>query len=68
LQDDDPVAELDVDGGKATVKIGRDGSISIDAQSDVTLKSQGNIKLEGTEVSVKAQGQLTLKGATVNIN
>ncbi len=68
LQDDDPVAELDVDGGKATVQIGRDGSISIDAQSDVTLKSQGNINLEGSEISVKAQGQLTLKGATVNIN
>ncbi|GAK58618.1 Rhs element Vgr protein [Candidatus Vecturithrix granuli] len=61
LRDDDPVLEMDVDGGKATVKIDRDGAI--------TLESQGNIKMMGKEITIDAQSQLNLKGKTaVNIN
>lgn len=60
LRDDDPVVDLKVDGGKATLKIDRDGAI--------TLESQGNIQMKGTEITVEAQGQLNLKGAAVNIN
>lgn len=60
LQDDDPVADLKVDGGKATFKIDRDGA--------VTLESQGSIQIKGSEITVESQGQLNLKGATVNIN
>jgi uncharacterized protein involved in type VI secretion and phage assembly len=68
LRDDDPVVELSVDGGKATVQIGRDGAVTIESQGDVALKAQGNVNIEGTEINVKAQGQLNLKGAAVNLN
>lgn len=68
LQDDDPVVKLEVDGGKATVQIDRDGAISIQSQGDVTLETQGNLSVKGTEIKVEAQATLTLKGATVNIN
>lgn len=60
LRDDDPVVELKVDGGKATLRIARDGA--------VTLESQGKVEMKGSEVSIEAQGTLTLKGSTVNIN
>jgi uncharacterized protein involved in type VI secretion and phage assembly len=60
LRDDDPVVELSVDGGKATVQIDRDGA--------VTVTSNGNVKLEGADVNIEASGTLTLKGSTVNIN
>ena len=68
LRDDDPVVELSVDGGKATVQIGRDGTVTVESQGDVVLKTQGNVNIEGTEINVKAQGQLNLKGAAVNLN
>lgn len=60
LQDDDPVVELTVDKGKATLKMDRDGT--------VTLESRGSLRLIGNEIKVEAKGQLNLKGATVNIN
>jgi hypothetical protein len=59
VQDDDPVISIDV-GGNAGLTIAKDGAVSI--------KSQGDVKLEGNQISIEAQGQLTLKGATVNIN
>ncbi len=67
LQDDDPVIEFKV-GSSAKIQVGSDGAI--------TLESQGDIKIHGTNVSVEADAQLelkasgptTLKGATVNIN
>lgn len=75
LRDDDPVVELTVDGGKATLQIGRDGAITVESQGKVELKaqelsveSQGKVSLKGSEVSIEAQGTATLKGATVNIN
>ncbi len=60
LQDDAPVVELTVDKGKATLKMDRDGT--------VTLESRGSLRLIGNEIKVEAKGQLNLKGATVNIN
>jgi phage baseplate assembly protein gpV len=59
-QDDDPVLELTIDGGKASVKIDRDGAIAV--------QSNGKIALKGNEIAIEAQGELTLKGAKVNIN
>jgi uncharacterized protein involved in type VI secretion and phage assembly len=59
VQDDDPVISVDA-GGNAGVTIGKDGAVSI--------KSQGDVKLQGNAISIEAQGKLTLKGATVNIN
>lgn len=60
VRDDDPVAEIKVDGGKLTLRIDRDGAL--------TLESQGKVEIKGSEVAVEAQGQLNLKGSTVNIN
>lgn len=60
VRDDDPVVELKVDGGKATLRIDRDGA--------VTLESQGNVQIKGSEIAIEAQSQLNLKGGTVNIN
>ena len=60
VRDDDPVVELKVDGGKATLQIDRDGA--------VTLESQGKVQIRGSEIAIEAQSQLDLKGATVNIN
>jgi uncharacterized protein involved in type VI secretion and phage assembly len=60
LQDDDPVVKLEVDSGKATVQIDRDGAIA--------LKSNGKLQIEANEINIKATGQLNLKGATINLN
>jgi uncharacterized protein involved in type VI secretion and phage assembly len=60
VADDDPVIEIEVDGGKAKVVIERDGAIS--------FESQGKVQVKGSEITIEAQGQLTLKGATVDIN
>ncbi len=60
LRDDDPVAELTVNGGKARLTIDRDGA--------VTLESKGDLTLNGNAVTLEAKGELTLKGATINLN
>ncbi len=60
IRDDDPVVELSVDSGKATITVARDGA--------VTLESNGKVQIKGNEIAIEAQGQLNLKGATVNIN
>lgn len=60
LKDDDPVVEIQVDGGKASFKMDRDGA--------VTLESSQKVQIKGSEIAVEASGKLTLKGATVNIN
>jgi uncharacterized protein involved in type VI secretion and phage assembly len=60
LQDDDPAVEVQVDGGKAKLTIGKDGA--------VTLETQGDINVKGNQITIEAQGQLNLKGATVNLN
>lgn len=68
VRDDDPVIKLDIDGGKATLQIDRDGA--------VTIESQGTITLKGNEINIEAQSQLTLKGqsqvtiegGTINLN
>jgi uncharacterized protein involved in type VI secretion and phage assembly len=67
LRDDDPVVELSVDGGKATLKIERDGAVTLESQAAVTLKG-ADVKVQGDAVTVEASGDLTLKSATVNIN
>jgi phage baseplate assembly protein gpV len=59
LADDDPVVAIDA-GGKASVTIGRDGTVAIE--------NSGKLELKATEIAVEAQGQLTLKGAVVKIN
>ena len=59
IRDDDPVVELNVDGGKATVQIDRDGAVKVESKGDLQMKAN-KIKLE-------AQGELSVEGATVKI-
>lgn len=67
LRDDDPVVELEVDGGKAKVRIDRDGAVVIESQGDIKLKGN-QLAVEGNTIKIEASGELKLKGATVNIN
>ena len=60
LQDDDPAVEIQVDGGKAKLTIGKDGAVTVETQGDVSVK--------GNQITIEAQGQLNLKGATINLN
>jgi phage baseplate assembly protein gpV len=61
FRDDDPVVEVEAAGGKAVLKIDRDGTVS--------LSSQAKVNLDAPEINIKATGQLNLKGdAAVNIN
>jgi phage baseplate assembly protein gpV len=60
LRDDDPAVELDVDNGRATIRIDRDGATSIESGGALSVKAQ--------EITIEAPGALTLKGATVDIN
>ena len=60
IQDDDPAVVVDV-GGSGTLKIAKDGSVSIKSNESLRLEAE-------TDIDIEAKGQLTLKGATVNIN
>jgi uncharacterized protein involved in type VI secretion and phage assembly len=60
LVDDDPVVELSIDGGAASLTIARDGA--------VTLESQGDLAIKANSIQLEAQGELKLKGATINLN
>ena len=59
IRDDDPVIELTVDGGKATLQIDRDGAVKVE--------SQGDLEIKGNQIKIEAQGQFSLKGGTVKI-
>lgn len=67
LRDDDPVIELSVDGGKAKLTVGRDGTVTLESEGDLQVKA-GDVKLEGKAISIKASGDLKLEGATINLN
>ncbi len=67
VQDDDPVIELSVDGGKATLKIDRDGAVTVESQGNIQMKGS-EVKIEGQTIAVEAQSELNLKGGVVNIN
>ena len=68
LKDDDPVVEIDVDGGKAKLQIARDGAVTLESQGALGIKAGSDVTLEGNAITIEASGDLTLKGATVNIN
>jgi phage protein D len=50
------------------IKIETSGKVTIDAQQDIEIKTQGNFKVEATGVEIKASGQAAIKGATVALN
>lgn len=69
LRDDDPVVELSVDGGKATLKIERDGAVTLECKGDLKVTGEGDVKIEGKKsITVEATGELNLKGSKVNLN
>lgn len=68
LRDDDPVIELAVGGGKATIKIERDGALTLESKGDLKVKGGADVKLEGKSITVEASGELNLKGSKVNLN
>ena len=59
LRDDDPSVEVAV-GGSTVLKIGQDGS--------VTVQGGPKVEIKGSDITIQADGQLTLKGSTVAIN
>ena len=67
VRDDDPVVEVDVDGGKAKLQIDRDGAITITSEGDLAVKAN-NINIEGSEVNITANGTMNLKGNPLNLN
>lgn len=68
LRDDDPVVELSVDGGKAALKIERDGAVTLECKGDLKVQGEGDVKLAGKSITVEASGELNLKGSKVNLN
>ena len=60
LLDDDPVVDIEIDGGAGQVTIGRDGALQIN--------SGGDIDIEGSGINITAQGELNLKGSKINLN
>jgi uncharacterized protein involved in type VI secretion and phage assembly len=66
-KDDDPVIVLEVDGGKATVQIDRDGAVTLESNGSLSIKA-GDITVNGSSIAIEADGELKLKGSTVNIN
>ena len=66
LRDDDPVMELSINGGNATLKLDRDGAVTLESQGDMSVKG-GNVSIEGNEITIKAQGQLN-SGQAINLN
>lgn len=67
LKDDDPVVEIDVDGGKAVLQIARDGAVTLESQGNLQIKGT-ELKMEASSIAIEASGELKLKGGTVNIN
>ena len=41
----------------------KSGSISLESQGDIEMKSVGNIKLEGVNIDIKASGKFTAEGS-----
>ena len=68
IQDDDPVLIVEVDSGKVTVQIDRDGAVNVESQGDLSVKGNNvNIEAQG-DLNLKAGGNANIQGATVNLN
>ncbi|MRX51180.1 Rhs element Vgr protein [Paracoccus sp. S-4012] len=67
LKDDDPVVVIEVGGGKATLKIESDGTVTLTSDKAVAIEG-GEVSVKGSAVTIEAQGGLKLKGATIDLN
>ncbi|HEU0298714.1 MAG TPA: phage baseplate assembly protein V [Longimicrobium sp.] len=75
LRDDDPVVEVEVDGGKFKLQIDRDGAVTLESggklglkAKEMTVESEGKLEVKGSEIKLEASGNLTLKGAKIDLN
>lgn len=61
ISDDDKGIKLqDQNGNKLTLD---QGGITLESAKDVTIKAQGDVKIEGTNINLKANAQLVAKGS-----
>lgn len=67
LRDDDPVVVIDVGGGKATLKIESDGTVTLASSKALKIEG-GEVSVKGTAVKIESDGELTLRGAVINLN
>lgn len=61
LQDDDPAVEINIGDGAGLIKIEQDGTITVNSQAGLNMKSDADINIE-------AGGTMNLKGSIININ
>jgi uncharacterized protein involved in type VI secretion and phage assembly len=59
-------AEVSAGGSKISLK--QDGDIELSTAANLTIKAQGNLKLQGNQVEIKGMAQVALSGAQVKIN
>lgn len=59
---------LVIEAGDTTVKIAKDGDVTIQAKGKIHVEAQGDLELEtGGKLAVSAQGEVTIEGASVSI-
>ncbi len=62
------VITITLDDSNKELTIETSGKVTVNAQDDVVVKTQGSFKVDATGVEIKASGQLAIKGATVALN
>lgn len=67
LQDDDPVIQIDVGGGKATITVDRDGAVKLASKGKLSFEADA-IEMKAKQIKLDADSTLDLKGGTVNLN
>ena len=56
-------------GGGGRVEVSAGGTkLTLKKDGDVTVQTDGNLSLKGTNVTVEASGKLKLSGAVVEVN
>lgn len=60
-----PSTEITMTGGKVTVKA---QNISLEADAQLELKSNGTVKMSGNMVQIEGQGMTEIKGGVIKLN
>ena len=60
-----PATEISMTGGKVTVKA---QNISVEADAQLELKSNGTVKMTGQMVQIEGQGMTEIKGGVIKLN
>jgi uncharacterized protein involved in type VI secretion and phage assembly len=57
-----------IEAGDTTVKVAKDGDVTIQAKGKIHVEAQGDLELEtGGKLAVSAKGKVTIEGASVSI-